>query len=72
VDVLRYEIHCATGGNVEPEALPPCESYLPLHVINANYQAAIWRRAIVPSPVIPSPHGLGWKVDNISNGVEFL
>ena len=28
VDVLRYEIHCARGGKVEPEALPPCESSL--------------------------------------------
>ena len=72
VDVLRYEIHCATGGNVETEALPPCESHLRLHVTNANYQAAIWRRAIVLRPVIPSPHGYGWKVDDISNGVEFL
>ena len=26
VDVLHYEIHCAEGGKVEPEALPPCES----------------------------------------------
>ena len=25
VDVLRNEIHCARGGKVEPEALPPCE-----------------------------------------------
>ncbi|KAL9986244.1 hypothetical protein ACROYT_G000355 [Oculina patagonica] len=25
VDVLCYEIHCAKGGKVKPEALPPCE-----------------------------------------------
>ena len=36
VDVLRYEIHCARGGKVEPEALPPCESSLRLHVTRAN------------------------------------
>jgi len=28
VDMLRYEVHCARGGKVEPEALPPCESSL--------------------------------------------
>lgn len=72
VDVLRYEIHCTRGGKVEPEALPPCLSSLRLHVTRANYQAAIWRRAIVPLPVIPSPHGHGWEVDNISNVVEFV
>jgi len=72
VDVLCYEIHCARGGKPEPETLPPCDSSLRLHVTSANYQAAIWRRAIVPLPVIPSPHGHGWEVDNISNGVEFV
>ena len=65
VDVLRYEILCAKGGKVEPEALPPCESSSRLHVTRANYQAAIWKRAIVPLPVIPSPCGHGWEVDNI-------
>lgn len=72
VNVLRYEIHCARGGKVEPEALPPCESSLRLHVTRANYQAAIWRRAIDPLPVIPSPHGHGWEVDDISNVVKFV
>ena len=72
VDVLRYEIHCAKGGKVEPEALPPCESSLRLHVTRANYQAAIWKRAIVLLPVIPSPCGRGWEVDNISNVVKFV
>ena len=28
VNMLRYEIHCAKGGKVEPVALPPCESSL--------------------------------------------
>ena len=42
------------------------------HVARANYQAAIWRKAIVPLPVIPSPHGHGWEVDNTSNVVKFV
>ena len=45
VDSLRYELHCAKAGKVEPEALPPCQSSLRHHVSHANYQAAIWRRA---------------------------
>ena len=71
VDVLRYEIHCAKGGKVEPEALPPCESSL-RHVTRANYQAAIWKRAIVPLSVIPSPGEHGLEVDNISNVVRLV
>ena len=31
VDALRYQIHCARGGKVEPEALPPRESSLRLY-----------------------------------------
>ena len=61
VDLLRYEIHCAKGGKVETQALPPCQSSLRLHVIRADFQAAIWRRATVPCPVIPSPQGHGGK-----------
>ena len=72
VDALHYQIHCARGGKVEPEALPPCESSLRLHVTRANYQAAIRRRAIIWRPVIPSPHGHGWEVDNISNVMKFV
>ena len=72
VDMLRYEIHCAKGGKVEPEALPPCESSFRPHVTRANYQAAIWKRAVVPLPVIPSPCGHGWEVENISNVVKFV
>ena len=59
VDVMRYEIHCARGGKIE--------SSLRLHITRANYQAAIWRRALAPLPVIFSPHGHGWEVGNISN-----
>ena len=59
VDLLRYELHCAAGGKVEPEALPQCRSSLKFHASRANYQAAIWRRPIFPQPEIPSPHDHG-------------
>ena len=59
VDLLRYELHCAKGSKVEPEALPPCRLSLKLHALRTNYQAAVWRRAIFPQPEIPSPHDHG-------------
>ncbi|CAB3991754.1 Hypothetical predicted protein [Paramuricea clavata] len=37
VDSLRYELCYAKGGKVTPEALPPCQSSLWLHVSRANY-----------------------------------
>ena len=72
VGALRYQIHCGRGEKVEPEALLPCESSLRLQVTRENYQAAILRRAIISRPVISSPHGHGWEVDNISNVVKFV
>lgn len=72
VGVLRCEIHCTRGGKIEPEALAPCESSLRLHVTRANYQAAFWREAINPLPVIPSPRGHGWEVVDESNVVGFV
>ena len=60
VDLLRYELHCAKDGKVEPEVLPPCRSSLKLYAFkSANYQAAIWKRAVIPQPEIPSAHDHG-------------
>ena len=59
MDLLRYELYCAKGGKVEPEALPPCRTLLRLHMKRANYQAAIWRRAVVPHPDVSFPQGHG-------------
>ena len=72
VDLLRYELYCVKGGKVEPGGLPPCRSSLRLHVLPANYQAAVWRRAVFPLPDISSPHGHGWQVCSTSNLVESL
>ena len=57
---------------VEPERLPQCRSLLCLHVLRANYQAAVWRRSLFPLPDLPSPHGHGWQACSASNLVEFL
>ena len=70
VDSLRYELHCARGGKIEPEALPPCQSSLRLHVSRANYQAAVWKRATEACPDTPSPHGYGWNVN--TSTIEFV
>lgn len=59
MDLLRYEINCRHVSHR-------------LHVTHANYQAALWRRAVFPLPHIPSPHGHGWEVNSTSNIVEFV
>ena len=39
------------------------------HVKRANYQAAVWQRALQPAPATPSPHGHGWIFDG-SDGLQ--
>ena len=62
VDRLRYDLFCARQGKIEPECLPPCKANLVLHTKRANYQAGIWRRAMIANPIIPSPCGHGWTM----------
>jgi len=47
--------------------LPPCEDCLSMHILRANYQAAIWRRCLEPSPFVPSPTNCGWTTDENGN-----
>ena len=63
VNQLRYQLFCAKRGEVESSQLPPCRDCLLMHVERANYQAAIWKRSLHASPVVPSPTEHGWKDD---------
>ena len=69
---IRCELYCAKGGKVDSEPLPPRRTSLRLHMKPASYQAAIWRRAVIPHPDVPSPHWHGWKVCSTSKLVEFV
>jgi len=59
VDELRYHLFYAKRGEVESSQLPPCKDCLYMHVLRANYQAAIWRRCLVSQPVVPDPKSHG-------------
>ena len=65
IKLLRYQLHWAKAGKVEPEGLPPCNSSLQLHITRANYQAGVWRRATFPFPEVPLPGGHGWEIAKV-------
>lgn len=67
VNKLRYQIFCARRGEVDSSQLPPCEDCLSMHILRANYQAAIWQRCLEPSPSVPSPKDCGWTTDADGN-----
>jgi len=38
-----------------------------MHILRANYQAAIWRICFEPSQFVPSPIDCGWTTDEDRN-----
>ncbi|XP_068232399.1 uncharacterized protein [Palaemon carinicauda] len=63
VNVMRYELFRVKDGHVESAQLPPCKDCLYLHAARANYQAAIWYRALKADPKVPSPlECKGWSL----------
>lgn len=46
----------------QSHCLPPCQDALRQHTKRANYQAAIWRRALFANHDVPSPENHGWII----------
>ena len=54
-----FRLTCKTDHN-----LPPNKDSLNLQSQRANYQAAIWRRCLLPSISAPSPLEHGWEINS--------
>lgn len=61
-DEARYLLFCQKAQN--NLLLPPTSDSLLQHIKRANYQAYVWRKALMPRQDLPSPAGHGWKIDN--------
>ena len=59
VNILRHEMFLSKRGEVDSSTLPPCEDSLKQHIQRANYQAGVWRGALLPMSDIPEPDGHG-------------
>ena len=70
VNDLRYDMFCAKAS--QSSQLPPTQDALRKHVQRANYQAAVWLHALVPSPDIPGPDGHGWRVSNDEIFIDWM
>ena len=44
--------------------IPPTTDALRFHVQRAHYQSIVWRQAINPQPVLPSPATMGWGIED--------
>ena len=52
VNILRHEMFLSKRGEVDSSTLPPCEDSLKQYIQRANYQAGVWRGALLPMPDI--------------------
>ena len=64
VDEARYVMFCQTSKS--NMALPPTSDSLLQHTKRANYQAYVWKKALVATQRLPSPDGHGWKLEDNS------
>ena len=67
INDVRYNLFCAKNGEIESHLLPPCKDCLSKYSMRANYQACIWRRSLERNPVIPSPVGMGWRMETLAD-----
>ena len=62
VNSARYKIYCSKDGKADGELLPPCQNSLRQHCLRANYQAHVWRQALIPCTNIGPPEHNGWEM----------
>ena len=60
INEARHSIFCSRA--LSEVNLPPCRNALVQHIKRANYQAAIWRRALKADIHAPSPHDNDWII----------
>ena len=63
VSNLRYKLWVQNPSN-DSMLLPPTIDALSHHVNRTNYQALLWRTAMIAGYQAPTPNGCGWEVNN--------
>ena len=63
VNDLRYKLWVQNPSN-DSMLLPPTIDALSHHVNRTNYQALLWRNAMIADYQAPTPNGCGWEVKN--------
>jgi hypothetical protein len=67
VNDLRYNLFYAKRGDVESTQLLPCKDCLYMHVLCANYQAAMWWLCLEMQPVGLDLKTCRWMMDEKGN-----
>ena len=59
IDAARHVLFSKTG---KPEAIAPTSYALRFHLKGVHYQSMIWRNAHCPTPELPAPSEMGWRL----------
>ena len=59
IDAARHLLFSKTG---KPEAMAPTSDALRFHLKRVHYQSMIWRNAHCPTPELPAPSEMGWRL----------
>ena len=69
---LRYKLFCTKRGYIESRLLPLCRDCLFMHLIRANYQAAIWKCCLPARPTVPNPTKCGLICDDGKLAIHWM
>ena len=72
VNDLRYQLFCVKRGEIESSLLPPCRDCLFMHLVRANYQAAIWKCCMYARPTVPDPTKCGLIDDDGKLAIHWM
>ena len=53
---------CCSPRQWEPEAMAPTSDALRFHLKRVHYQSMMWRNAHCPTPELPTPSEMGWRL----------
>ena len=69
---LRYKLFCTKRVYIESRLLPLCRDCLFMHLIRANYQAAIWKCCLPARPTVPKPTKYGLICDDGKLAIHWM
>ena len=65
INTLRNKTFCRNPK--QNDLLPPCKNSVFQHLQRSNYQANVWKNALIPVLLLPRPVGYGWTKDRKTN-----
>ena len=70
-DLDQARVELFKRGKFSEELLPPTRKALHYHLQRANFQALVWKRALLCHMDLPSPNDHGWQINDNSITIDW-